>query len=689
MLRVLLLLLTLIIQSTLAQAPPALESAVLHLADGSIHVVRLLGSRSAPYLRLESDGRYLVEQEGTYYVARLVDNRYAVSTGEEFGRAASYNDSAEKQPRQTRQQTASAQASAPTRTPYRYKGGQHEQPLVVVRVEFSDQGFEYSDADVSTRIFGADDSVSSYFLEGSGQQFRVTPAAETDGTAGDGIIRLTLSSAHPNFGSAYGSQSRALVATALKALDGKLNLSSYDRNGDSWLDPSELGVVILAAGFEQAYASSATTHPRVWAHKSSVSAVNTGGVWISEYTMFGEQHEQHMATIGLMAHELGHLLFDLPDLYESIGLGESIGRWGLMSFGIWNAGGGNAGDRPAHLIGWSREFLGFADSVTDTGGIFLDSADQGGDVLRIDLDEYRHGKRLMIENRARHGYDSGLPSEGLMVTEVDDWRGFGALSSLTARHSDRLVLAESDHQGTGINTDSSGIMIDAAETVSLADGKVTLTAVSSGDTAQLNVASSVTPKGFAFGYDEVPANATWGDYGSDGYALVTVPVTSNMLSIDGIDFFAHGAGEVEFGIYTSASSYSGEGRLARKVASVQEGWNRLLFDTPPDIPVDTVFLQIISEPSGQHAPFLVDIQGEPSGKTKVKERLDYVFSTASFDLSVKLLVSSSDTPIERAPTTSSSSASSSSSSSSSSGGGSVSFLLILLSALLLRFRLKR
>jgi hypothetical protein len=115
---------------------------------------------------------------------------------------------------------------------------------------------------------------------------------------------------------------------------------------------------------------------------------------------------------------------------------------------------------------------------------------------------------------------------------------------------------------------------------------------------------------------------------------------------------------------------------------VQEGWNRLLFDSPPEIPVDTIYLQIISEPSGQHAPFLVDIQGPPSGKTKVKERLDYAFGDASFDLSVKLLVSSSDQPIERAPAT----ASSSSSSSSSGGGGSMGLLCLVLSIGLLRRR---
>ncbi|MEK9712715.1 MAG: M6 family metalloprotease domain-containing protein, partial [Thalassolituus sp.] len=518
-------------------------------------------------------------------------------------------------------------------------------------VEFSDQAFEYSDAEISARIFSAENSVADFLSENSAGRFSLVPAQESSGVSGDGVVRLSLTSTHPDFGSGYGSSSSALARSAMTALASHMNLAAYDRNADQWLDPSELAVVVLVAGFEQAYASSATTHPRIWAHKSSVAAVNAGGMWLSEYAMFGEQHEQHLATIGLMAHELGHLLFDLPDLYDSIGVGEGLGRWGLMSFGTWNAGGGNAGDKPAHLVGWAKEFLGFTNSIKDTGGIYLEPAANGGEVLRIELDEYRHGKHLLVENRTRTGYDAGLPAAGLLVTEVDDWHGYGVLSSLTARHSERLVVAEKDFAGTGVKTDSTGIMLLSADELSLSDGQVLLDTVSSGENAQLNLRTTYQPRGYALGYDEVPANASWGTYGGRGYALVYIPLTSEMLSIDGIDFYAHGSGELEFGLYASASRYSGEGKLGRKTVRVQEGWNRLFFDTPPSLTGDSVYLQLISEPDGDTAPFLADIQGSPSGLTQVKEKLEYTFSTVDFDLSVKVLISTSDQPIERAPAT--------------------------------------
>jgi len=683
MIRILFFLSALVTFPVVAMTPPALEWADLHLSDNSKHKVRLLGSRSSPYMQL-ADGRYLKEVDGTIYFAELVDERLAVSTGDIFGRSLSYDpgvsvSSVDKTTRVFEDATVSAMASAPVRKPYRYAGGNFEQALVVVRVEFSDQKFEYSDAEISERLFSANSSVADFLAENSAGRFSLVPAQEDSGTSGDGVIRLTLTTKHPDFGSGYGSASSSLAQSAMKALASHMNLSAYDRNADQWLDPSELAIVVLVAGFEQAYASSATTHPRVWAHKSSVASVETGGMWLSEYAMFGEQHEQHLATVGLMAHELGHLLFDLPDLYDSIGVGEGLGRWGLMSFGTWNSGGGNAGDKPAHLVGWAKEFLGFTNSIKDTGGIYLEPAASGGEILRVELDEYRHGKHLLIENRTRAGYDAGLPAAGLLVTEVDDWHGYGVLSSLTERHSERLVVAEKEFSGSGIKTDSTGIMLLSADEITLAEGQVILDTVSSGDNAQLNLKSTYEPRGYALGYDEVPANASWGAYGQKGYALVYVPLTSDMLSIDGIDFYAHGAGELEFGLYSRATPYSGEGRLGRKTVRVEEGWNRLFFDTPPGLTGDYVYLQLISEPDGSSAPFLADIQGSPSGFTQVKQKLEYVFSTVDFDLSVKLLISTSDQPVERAPATEAAS-------STSSGGAMGAYVLVSLFGLFLRRR---
>lgn len=676
---------------TKAQTQPALTSATLKLLNGSQHEVLLLGSRSSPYLKL-SDGRYLAEIDGVYYLATLENGRNPIASNDVFGYAENYEPpttvtggTASSKAAKTTSLIAptgsvSAQATAPTRSPYRYQGGSFEQPLVIVRVAFSDQGFEYSDAEVSSRVFGASNSVKDYFLENSYQAYRIVPVQDSSGTAGDGVIRVTLSTPHPDFGSSYGQTSRALVASAFEALGNHVNLSAYDRNGDSWLDPSELGVVVLAAGFEQAYASSATSHPRVWAHKSSVSATSVGGMWLSEYAMFGEEHEQHLATVGLMAHELGHLLLDLPDLYDSIGVGAGVGRWGLMSYGTWNTGGGDAGDRPAHLIAWAKEFLGFTKALPESSGSFsIHSFASAGEMVRIDLDTYRHGRRLLIENRQKDGFDDGIPSAGILITEIDDWHGFGPLSSLTEAHSNLLVLATKEHSGSGISSESGGTIVTSADSINLADGLAAMQSVSVGGQASFALTTTVTPLGYAIGYDDLPATASWGTYGESAYAVVTVPLTSDISTLDGVDFYAHGPGSVEVGVYTGLTRFSAEGRVVRKGFSVDKGWNRLMFDSPASVGTDTVYVEFFSEPNGSHAPFLVDTQGQVSGKTQMKQKQEFAYFTADFDLNAKLLITSTDKVIERAP------AEEATSSSSSSGGA----LVWLLSITLVLWRRKR
>ncbi|MEK9712716.1 MAG: hypothetical protein VW258_09120, partial [Thalassolituus sp.] len=132
MIRILLTALALVVLPVTAMTPPALEWADLHLSDQSSVKVRLLGSRSAPYMQLE-DGRYLKEVSGTIYLAELLDDRIPVSTGEIFGYSSSYDNQAAGLSKVTREidsATVSEMATAPARKPYRYSGGAFEQALV-------------------------------------------------------------------------------------------------------------------------------------------------------------------------------------------------------------------------------------------------------------------------------------------------------------------------------------------------------------------------------------------------------------------------------------------------------------------------------------------------------------------------------------------------------------------------------
>ena len=52
------------------------------------------------------------------------------------------------------------------------------------------------------------------------------------------------------------------------------------------------------------------------------------------------------------AHELGHSMFALPDLYDRDYSSRGIGSWSLMAGGSWNGPSG-LGSSPAHPDAWT------------------------------------------------------------------------------------------------------------------------------------------------------------------------------------------------------------------------------------------------------------------------------------------------------------------------------------------------
>ena len=71
-------------------------------------------------------------------------------------------------------------------------------------------------------------------------------------------------------------------------------------------------------------------------------AYNADGTKIYAYLTIPED-----AKLGVCAHELGHLLFGFPDLYDTDYTSEGIGNWCLMAGGSWNGG----GDTPGAPVG--------------------------------------------------------------------------------------------------------------------------------------------------------------------------------------------------------------------------------------------------------------------------------------------------------------------------------------------------
>jgi len=200
--------------------------------------------------------------------------------------------------------------------------------------------------------------------------------------------------------------------------------------------------VVILAGYERSYSNNS---PSVWGHKSAISinpqnwkvdGVNVGksNGGAGGYAMFGEIHLNHFATIGIMAHELGHLAYALPDLYDTDGSSNGISIYGLMGAGSWGArlsGGEYAGQTPVPPSAWSRYILGWVDDVhpigtTDIYNAAHASATEVNTIIRAssisDPDEY-----FLAEIKRPTGYNEGLErwlgsnySGGVMIWHVDD-----------------------------------------------------------------------------------------------------------------------------------------------------------------------------------------------------------------------------------------------------------------------------
>jgi M6 family metalloprotease-like protein len=355
------------------------------------------------------------------------------------------------------------------------------QRSLVILVQFPDQASVGSTpAQWSSKFFGATNSVKDYYDEVSYGQLNITPATEGHGTANDGVVGwLTMGTNHPNTAGNTGTANRTLARDAVIAADPNVNYASYDSNGDGFLSSRELHVTVIVAGQEAAGWSN--LGKSVWGHAWSLFGTErptVDGVVFGDsgrgggYTQFGEWHGDHMATIGIMAHELGHDLY-LPDLYDTNsadGTSEGVGNWSAMGGGTWLAvSGAQPGSTPAQLDAWSKSYEGWltpqrlsgtqAIAQTETNATAIQLRDNPGGVDWTFNTSSGSGEYFLIENRQRVGYDAALPGCGLLVWHIDETRTSSNLAN--ADETRRLVdLEEAD----GLNQlDGAGNRGDAGD----------------------------------------------------------------------------------------------------------------------------------------------------------------------------------------------------------------------------------
>jgi len=222
---------------------------------------------------------------------------------------------------------------------------------------------------------------------------------------------------------------RTMAKDAAIAANPAVNFTPYDNDGDGFVD----AFIVVHAGSGAEVTGSVND---IWSHK-----------WVLEggaYTADGSTKIYAYLTVpedcrlGVCAHELGHLLFGFPDLYDTDNTSEGIGNWCLMAGGSWN----NGGLTPAHPGAWCKCQQGWVSTVnhvTNQSNVAIEDVKTGFQVHRLWKNGASGNEYFLVENRQKVQFDKFLPNSGLLVWHVDD-----AISSNTNEAHYKVALMQAD-----------------------------------------------------------------------------------------------------------------------------------------------------------------------------------------------------------------------------------------------------
>lgn len=335
-----------------------------------------------------------------------------------------------------------------------YKGSRKG---LIILVEFSNKSFSMSDPqqyyERMANEIGYDGgkqqgSVRDYFLEQSNGQFDLTF---------DVIGPLKMSNGYDYYGADNNSDTDVnidkMLTSAINMANNTVTWSDYDWDGDGEVDQ----IYFLYAGGGQATGGGDNT---IWPHKWSLSAVTGTGVPMTKQGMILDTYacsneilnirNNTVAGIGTICHEFSHCL-GLPDMYDTTGnsgntaTNYGMGNWDLMNSGNYN----NNGYTPAGYTSWEKMMAGWLEPVELTSDTYVTGMlplNQGGQSYIV-YNPANRNEYYMLENRAKAGWDAGLPGEGMLILHVDyDERIFLWYNAPNTFFEDTYYKISNDHQ---------------------------------------------------------------------------------------------------------------------------------------------------------------------------------------------------------------------------------------------------
>jgi immune inhibitor A len=201
---------------------------------------------------------------------------------------------------------------------------------------------------------------------------------------------------------------RTMAMDAAKAANPSVNFSQYDNDHDGYVD----AFVVIHAGRG---AEETGNNNDIWSHKWVFPGVyNADGTHVYSYLTVPED-----CKLGVCAHELGHLLFGFPDLYDDDYTSEGVGDWCLMGGGSWN----NSGLTPAHPCAWCKAEQKWVDTInlsSNKKAVAIEDVKSSKKIYRLWKDGGPGNEYFLLENRMKKDYDKFLPGEGLIIYHIDD-----------------------------------------------------------------------------------------------------------------------------------------------------------------------------------------------------------------------------------------------------------------------------
>ncbi len=341
-------------------------------------------------------------------------------------------------------------------------------PMLAVLINYNNIQISSSDTVWHNKLFGKNEhQLNHYYGQTSNNNFQYIEVVENSNVENDGIVSVHLDKNHPDIDvDSYNFELKTYgdFKIALELLDNFVDFSNYDNDANGHITPNELIVTFIMAGYEDAYEGRHVTNG-MWGHQSCLQTT-TGvptldGVTLlscdnkGNFAIFGEQHDvenPHDATIGIIAHELGHSTFNLPDLYNTYNPNKGgIGYFGIMGSGTWATKDDDeyAGDTPTHFSAWSKIYNNWIEpiEIRDSSFSLKESASLDYNILKIPITSTSY---YLLENRNNSGYDRSLASldgifnGGIAIWKIDE-------TKLTQLHiNDNTVNTDTRNKGVDL-----------------------------------------------------------------------------------------------------------------------------------------------------------------------------------------------------------------------------------------------